>query len=428
MLPNGEAPAAAPTDPTDPTDSTLFSADKYALESKSIREALYSVSIYNGDSQSVEAFLHEVMSLFRTVQMDEEIFTRLLIVNRLTGRAREAFDNGNITNNLLSFAETLRQRFKQTRSYEALTNQRARMVQKNETVLEFTTRFKKMQRDIILSVLNNDLFSSDGKKDLINNEETLNCLQYVRGLLPEIRERVQPMRPSTIEEAYSLAQQARDDLSLNRATDTLRSRTSNVPRTGIQQQGNKGYNRRSPDAVRRGNSSLSTTQQSPRRATETSPRQDTSSQGATSRPTHSSPIKCFTCGGPHVRARCPLNNAIRFAEEVDFQEPSLQEASLDQTTPTLEEVFFAHTDNDEVICVLDFPSGPKTFLIDTGARINLIKASATAGCPIEHFPSYLLGISGTVVGTNLKATHGDHVFHIINEDFPLQTDGLLGRS
>jgi hypothetical protein len=282
--------------PSAPDNDTLFSSDTYALESKSIREALFSVSIYNGESQSVEAFLHEVTSLFRTVRMDEEIFTRLLIINRLTGQAREAFDNGNITTNLVSFAETLRQRFKQTRSYEALTNQRARMVQKDdESVLEFTTRFKKLQRDIILSVLNNGLFSSNGKRDLIGNEETLNCLQYVRGLLPEIRERVQPLHPKTIEDAYILAQQSGDDLSLNQSIDSFRLQVNTSQQLTYPPQEMNAES--TPEVQHHEAEGPSPT--SGQQKLQVPP-------GGSSRfGRNNGPIKCFNCGGPHMRALCP---------------------------------------------------------------------------------------------------------------------------
>lgn len=407
-------------------DPEPFSATDYAAESKAIREALFSVSIYDGDSQSVEAFLHEVMSLFRTVKMDEEIFTRLLIVNRLSGRAREAFDNGALTSTLQSFSETLRQRFKQTRSYEALLNQRARMVQKNETVLEYTTRFKKLQRDIILSVLNNDLFSADGKKDIIRNEETQNCLQYVRGLLPEVRERVQPMRPQTIENAYQLARQARDDLSLNRASDTLRlNRFLSATHRQTTEAGpppGKTTPRRLPHHSRQGKDAARTASPPGQRPPEAAnvPRPP----GAT----HKGPLKCFTCGGPHLRYQCPVNVRYMVEEDEDNVVNLQEELLLASPVPPLEEVFFTHSDNDEVICILDFPTGPKTFIIDTGARINIIKSTAIGDCPTEKCVSYFHGISGVPVKTELKITNRGHEFKVVDDSFPIPTDGLLGRS
>jgi hypothetical protein len=302
--------------PSAPDDDTLFSSDKYALESKSIREALFSVSIYNGESQSVEAFLHEVTSLFRTVKMDEEIFTRLLIINRLTGQAREAFDNGNITTNLVSFAETLRQRFKQTRSYEALTNQRARMVQKDdESILEFTTRFKKLQRDIILSVLNNDSFSSNGKRDLIGNEETLNCLQYVRGLLPEVRDRVQPLHPKTIEDAYILAQQSGDDLSLNQSIDSFRLQVDTSQQLTYPPQDMTAES--TPEVQHQEAEGPSPTSGQQQNHSIEAIRRDSGAPGGSSRFVSKNVIKCFNCGGPHIRSQCPTRQTVHFLSAVE---------------------------------------------------------------------------------------------------------------
>lgn len=413
------------------TTEVQFDAEAYAKESRAIREALHSVATYDGDSTSVEAFLHEVISLFKTIKMDEEIFTRMLIVNRLVGRAREAFDNGSITTRLDVFAETLRQRFKQTRSYEALINQRARMCQRNETVLEYTTRFKKLQRDIILAVLNNDAFCADGKHDVINNEEMLNCMQYDRGLNPDVRDRVQLLRPRSIDDAYTWAQQARDDLSLNRPTDLFRQQSSrqgpgfrHAPGT---QQG-RGRAAGPPGAHGRGDNTPQGPNRRPQERPPTAPRFIARNDA---QPAHQKDfLKCFTCGGPHMRVNCLVNNAVRLVTEDSGEppKPSFDEELRPRSCPPLEEVFYTHTGDKEVICVLDFPSGPKSFLVDTGSRINLVKLHATDGCNIEHSPSHFQGISGALVSTDLKLELCGHDFHIINNDFPLEFDGLLGRS
>lgn len=93
---------------------TKISVFEYAKKSKAILEALNSVSTFDGTSISVDAFVHQVTSLFHTIAVDEEMFIRLLIVNRLKGRALAAFDSAVTISTLDVFVNTLLFAFKYT--------------------------------------------------------------------------------------------------------------------------------------------------------------------------------------------------------------------------------------------------------------------------------------------------------------------------
>jgi len=85
-----------------------ISAHDYAKKTKDILVALNCVSNFDGKSISLEFFIYQVRSLYNTVAMDEDIFVQLLIVNRLKGRAFEAFDSGFVITTLDGFVNTLR--------------------------------------------------------------------------------------------------------------------------------------------------------------------------------------------------------------------------------------------------------------------------------------------------------------------------------
>lgn len=401
-------------------------AEDYAKEIRLVRAALNSVSVFDGGCMSVEGFLQEVMHTFRSVRLDEEIFTRLLIVSRITGHAKEVFEIGEPVLRLNEFAETLRQRFTKNRSFEMLINQRARMVQRSESVHEYTMRFKRLQRDIVTAILNNSNFSNPGKKDLINNEEMLNCLQYVRGLTPKVRDRVQIRRPRTIDEAYKWASEAIEDFTMNEAVDATRETKAH---SGIQPslfQLNKSTHshQRTKPWQRWTNRSRSFWYESAHPSSRNSqlhlPRYVSRKDALA--PTSGVGRWCSTCGGPHHLAQCPVNSSVhQFTEDIPDKKPQKSRG------PTLEEVFWVHQGDAEMIVELDFPSGPKTFVIDTGSRINLIKESAITGCNTEYSPVRFYGISGTEVTCEHKVTYSDHEFHVLKGD-DLKTDGLLGRS
>jgi hypothetical protein len=410
---------------SEPTDQKPppFTGAAYAEASKAVREALFSISSYDGVNQSVEGFLREVNTLFKTVKLDEEIFVRMLMVNRLTGLAREAFDNGAIVNSLAAFGDTLRQRFKQAQSYEALVTQRARMYQgHSENVLDYTTRFKRLQRDINLSVLNNDAFSDAGKKDLMVNEERLSCLQFVRGLLPEVRHFVQLNRPVTIDEASRMATQAHDEISLNRSTDALRqphfNRQNARRNTGETNQNNQNYQRNAngpPRHFRANGVSPATTSASRPAQTNTAASPATRSSPRPSQAPQRGAVRCFICNGPHYRSECPVNASVRLIPEGNI--------------PSLEEVLYTSSSADnEVTIKLNFQKSSKNFIIDTGARINLIKASAAKGCMMSPYASQFTGIGGTIVKTEFRVHYGQHVFLVVDDSLFPYHDGLVGRS
>lgn len=85
-----------------------ISAHDYAKKTKDILVALNFVSTFDGNCISLEFFIYQVKSLYNAVDMDEDMFVRLLIVNRLKDRAYEAFDSGFVITTLDGFVNTLR--------------------------------------------------------------------------------------------------------------------------------------------------------------------------------------------------------------------------------------------------------------------------------------------------------------------------------
>jgi hypothetical protein len=414
-----------------PSNSDKLSAEEYATESKIIRETLHSVSTFDGDVISVETFIHQVQTLFKTVDIDEEIFVRLLIVNKLKGRALEAFDNGEVVNSLENFVKTLRLTFRSF-SYELLVNKRSLMCQSpSESLLTYTDRFKKLQRDIIVSILNNSKFTPEGKKAIIANEESLNVRQYIRGLDASIRDRIQLLRPSSIHDAFELAQQAIDDLDQNKRIDEIRSANEkdnpNNQQRPVRQSGhlnnrpqtrNQYFPRRNSSFVARSNNNASVPLPRPAENKRVPQNSRGSSQQSHFQRNHTLVSRCLTCNGSHNQSQCPVEQDIKHVNE----EPEAPRV------PPLEEVLYTAGTDDEIVVTLEFPSGKRSFIVDTGARINIVKSSAAEGCQLSNFPSYFTGIGGGIVRTDLKAHYGEHEFFVVQDDFPLKADGLIGRS
>lgn len=395
---------------------TKTSPVDFANEAKSCREAIHLVDIFDGTSPSVDSFIHQITSLFDSTDLNESIFVRLLITQRLTGRARDAFDKGVDVTTLDQFIATLRLAFKST-SFELLKNQRSRMFQRKESLAAYTERFKKLQREIILSILNNPKFTPDFKTGLIAYEEAENVTQYIIGLPERIRERIHILRPPSIHDAHELAQQANDDLNKYRAIDAMR---------GAQLKGNFSTNSQSGKISSTQNQQRAPFSFAPRRnnfPSQPTHQQRQSNSNTLPRPPDNKNYKpaprCFTCNGPHHQSQCPTLDTIKHIP-----------TDVEETTPipTLEEVLFFPGNDDEVLLTLSLPSGPCCFIVDTGARINLIKSSAAVGCETKDCVSYFTGIGGGVVRTDRKATWNNHEFFIVPDDFPLKFDGLLGRS
>jgi hypothetical protein len=96
------------------SNASQLSVYEHAKRTKAILIALNSVTVFDGVSLSVEAFTDQVTFLFNTVAMDEELYVRLLIVNRLVGRAAKVFDRGAIVTTVDAFVNTLLHAFKYT--------------------------------------------------------------------------------------------------------------------------------------------------------------------------------------------------------------------------------------------------------------------------------------------------------------------------
>lgn len=75
------------------THEPRFTLDAYVQESRLAREALENIQLYDG-SAAAGAFLKKVSSVLNTHKVNEEIFLRLLFVNKLVGEAKMVFYNG----------------------------------------------------------------------------------------------------------------------------------------------------------------------------------------------------------------------------------------------------------------------------------------------------------------------------------------------
>lgn len=443
-----------------------ISLDEYSTQSKCIREALYCVSTFDGSTPSVDTFILQYTSLQEKLQFDEKIFVALLMATRLSDSARDIFDAEAPILDLQTLSKKLREHFKDRHSFDFLRTKRAHMCQLHDiTLLEYTDNFKKIQKQIISSLLEDTRFSPEGKRDLILNEELLNAYQYVRGLLPAIRDRIQHLRPASLQEASEMATEAEEDIEMNAATDILREQ-STIDKASLHAENASSncdstttpeIDTETPDdppqinfkdpRVRKKmfndarhnirqrqyhNNNFSST-----------PYNDHLARFIPFQPSHSipshemynsiehpnssnvpyryytNPTRCLTCNGVHQNSYCTVSENLRNAH--------LPVHPIDGFA-TLEEVLFSQDGTDESVVILEFPTGPKTFIVDTGARVNIIKQSAATGCNTSHDPSCLSGISGGVINTTLKAHYCANDFVVVDDDFCLSTDGLLGRS
>lgn len=450
-------------------DELKLARDDYQFQAKQIRTALNAVSTFDGTTPAVDIFIREYTSLQESLQFNEKIFVPILMASRLTDRARIIYNIEGPISDIQTLSTKLKELFKERRSFDYLRFQRSKMCQQQGTsLLEYTTQFQLLQHEIILEILEDTRFSPEGKRDLILNEELLNAYQYVRGLLPDIRDRVQHLRPTSISEASNHATQAYEDIELNKEIDSIRASApidpvndvsdspSTVPTEPVstdtplepvlnlkdphtrkqmftnarrtirqRQDATRPIHRYSKtpynDHLARSSFRHINTAQIHHVLPHCPPHPTARTYGAVksvSQRSYTKPFRCLTCNGPHDQSLCPVSVNLRGAY-VDVAHIGVS---------TLEEVLFSPEGDDEVVVILDFPAGPKSFVIDTGARINIIKSSAARDCPTINAPSSFTGIGGGVVHTTLKAQYCNNDFFIVDDTFPLQTDGLLGRS
>ena len=94
-----------------------FTLEKYVQESRLALAALEDIWPYDG-SQPAEAFLKKVTNIFLANKVEEEIFTRLLVVKKLEGEARQMFDTF-IPNKISELVEILCHRFPEKQKQRA---------------------------------------------------------------------------------------------------------------------------------------------------------------------------------------------------------------------------------------------------------------------------------------------------------------------
>ena len=87
-------------------------------------------------------------------------------------------------------------------------------------------------------------------------------------------------------------------------------------------------------------------------------------------------------------------------------------------------------ESDGAVIDLRMAKRPGSFLIDTGASINVIKESAAKGLPTRKNRLEIIGISGDPIVSGREAGidiyENRHPFAIVPDSFPIEEDGIIG--
>ncbi|CAK9809081.1 hypothetical protein ANTQUA_LOCUS5872 [Anthophora quadrimaculata] len=400
-------------------------ADTGAMSTYSLREAVETVPTFDGNNISVFQFIRDCKRARDLIAPNAEGTLVRLIINRLKGRAYLAIED-EPCGNVQDLCDVMRLTFGPQKNVDQYRGALASTFQlSDEHIIDFISRVEDLRAAIF------DCERSSKHADQVAIDEfTLRCL--IDGLILEIRHQLIASRPATLSAAFTRSREIyrRHELDLEqqrhaqkatyaaktaqRTTDIKipRQRTTQAPCAPTHKTctycKNIGH---TIDECRKRlfNNYQRERYPEPRRIDE---RERRSKSGKRTRPLAS----------PREQARGKPREGSRNSSR--DRGGGCRVATVKLKT----NCFVQHVD----IFSDDFSKNAARLMVDTGSEPNLIKKSALK----RHLtikPDNALAISGITDGR--VKTHGSVIvqirdrgilFHVVSDDFPIETDGILG--
>ncbi|XP_033307446.1 uncharacterized protein LOC117209470 [Bombus bifarius] len=358
------------------------------------------ISQLNGENDiGVEEFVREVEEM-RVMCSEQYLLLRMIKTERISGKAAMAIRSVHISE-YAHLYQVLRQNLATRTSVRENQDQLRDTRQAfNESVQSYITRFRQAYNELQHSITNEypDEMNRRAVSDRILKDS---ITDFVRGLKLEIGQMLLTTPPQNFIEAEKRA------IEIERYFHEYRTRKQRTIRPDNRPRPVANFTSTPPRAIQNGFAQQPNTVF---RRTERAPLEERAQ------------IQCFKCKRfGHRSNQCP-----------NFRTPSLQQRAppINFTKMETKESGSMQLLQGELPTVLLGPAGQskRTFLVDSGAGINLLKRKRTSRTEPVPVKKFTMGHSEFQTSERVVIDLFDKKidFHVIDDDFPLIEDGILG--